>query len=90
MNHLTIKFQGNEYLLIGGDMKRGGPIATREQFRAFTPSHSFLSATGDIMQRGTKIGHRDEIEVVGPAENVEYANADDVWQAVTDPKSKGY
>lgn len=88
--HLEVEFQGNKYLLIGGSVERGGPIATREQYSNFTVSFAFLNDNGDVMQRGKKIGHRDDIKVIGPAENVKYPALGDVLQALTDPASKGY
>lgn len=88
--HLEIKFQGNDYLLIGGDVQRGGPIATRDQFRTFAVSHAFLCDNGDVMARGRKIGHLNEIEVVGPAADVQQPTVDDMVAALEDLKGKGW
>ena len=56
-----IRFQGNEYLLIG-DFACGGPLATEEQYRNMSPSYAFLMPDGVVMRYGDSIGHRDEIE----------------------------
>lgn len=69
MNSLEklIRFQGGEYFLIG-DLERGGPIATREQYENGQCSYAHLQSDGAVMRFGDSIGHRDEIEVIGEAE----------------------
>ena len=60
----NIRFQGQEYLLIG-DMENGGPIATKEQFENFECSYAYLMPSGVVMRFRDSIGHRDEIEIIG-------------------------
>ena len=67
MTEKVIRFQGKEYLLLG-DLERGGPIATREQYENGQCSYAQLQADGTVMRFRDSIGHRDEIEVVGECE----------------------
>jgi hypothetical protein len=67
MTEKVIRFQGSEYLLIG-DLERGGPIATKEQYENGQCSYAHLNADGTVMRFGDSIGHRDEIEVIGETE----------------------
>ena len=84
-----IRFQGNEYLLIGGDLERGGAIATQQAFRNFEPSYAHLKRDGTIWRYGDTIGHRDEIEVIGEtkAEEADIFTALDV---MTSPNMGGW
>lgn len=71
-----IKFKDRDDLyLIGGDLERGGAIATRDQFLGFHESYAHLLASGDILRYGTTIGHRDEITVLGEVDLLERARA---------------
>jgi hypothetical protein len=88
--YLSIKFQGNDYLLIGGTMETGGAIATREQFAAFTPSYAVLTRNGEVKRYGETIGKRADIEVVGPAEDVATPSFDTVVETLLDPQAKGF
>ena len=64
MSEKVIRFQGNEYLLIG-DMAHGGSIATKEQFENGECSYAYLKPDGTVMRFGDSIGHRDEITEIG-------------------------
>lgn len=63
----TIKFKGEDYLLVG-DMIEGGPIATLEQYENGRCSYAHLYENGDIIRFGELIGNRNEIEVTGEIE----------------------
>jgi hypothetical protein len=67
MAEKVIRFQGTEYLLIG-DLEKGGPIATREQYESGACSYAHLQPDGTVMRFRDSIGHRDEIEVIGECE----------------------
>lgn len=67
MAEKVIRFQGAEYLLIG-DLERGGPIATKEQYENGQCSYAQLKPDGSVWRFRDTIGHRDEIEVIGECE----------------------
>jgi len=58
-NH-EILFHGKEYLLIG-DLKRGGPIATKEQYENGEISFAYLKPSGMIARFDKWIGKREDI-----------------------------
>jgi hypothetical protein len=60
---LKVMFKGNQYLLIGGNIKRGGPIATKEQFDNFECSFAYLHPDGNISRFGAIIGTRNDLSV---------------------------
>jgi hypothetical protein len=64
-----IRFKGEEYIIVGGDLETGGAVATREQYRNFDPSyaHYFVDGpdAGKVMRYGTEIGTKEDIEVIG-------------------------
>lgn len=74
MKEKVIRFQGAEYLLIG-DLERGGPIATKEQYENGECSFALLKSDGSVWRFRDTIGHRDEIEVVGEYETRQGAAA---------------
>ena len=59
---MKIRFQGKEYLLITEDIKKGGAIATNEQYENFTGSYAHLFRDGTILQHGEIIGSIEDIE----------------------------
>jgi len=59
-----IRFQGREFLLIGGDT-----IATEEAYCNGFMSHAHLFEDGTIKQLGRKIGTREDIEILGPLDH---------------------
>jgi len=63
----TMKFQGDDYLLIGS-MEKGGAIATKEQYENGQCSYAHLMPDGAVIRFCQVIGHRDEIEVTGECE----------------------
>jgi hypothetical protein len=65
MSIQKIKFQGNEYLLVG---ETSGAIATEEQYSGFAPSFAHLFPDGRIMRYGTQIGTRADVEFLGPVD----------------------
>lgn len=58
--HPTVRFQGNEYLLIG-DLDSGGPLATREQYTAGECSFAHLFPDGRILRFGEQIGTQADL-----------------------------
>jgi len=60
-----IKFQDNEYLLIGDDIETGGAIATQEEWDNFAENYAHLFRDGRILRYGAEIGTREDIEVLG-------------------------
>ena len=84
-----IKLNGKEYLLVGGDLERGGAIATREQFENFECSYAHLMESGEIKRFGEVIGHRSDIEVVGDCDDAEPGLVG-VIETLIDPLSKGW
>ena len=62
-----IRFQGNEYLLIG-TLEEGGPITTKEQFENGECSYAHLDIDGTIKRYRVVIGTRDEITLIGECE----------------------
>lgn len=64
MSNLKVRFQNKEYVL-SGTLENGGPIATPEQMRTFSPSFAHLFSSGKIMRHGGQIGTRDDLEVIG-------------------------
>jgi len=80
-----IRLFGNDYVLVG-DLETGGAISTVEQLENFECSFAHLKSNGDIMRFQTKIGTRDDIELVG--EDVEIkikADAEKVLESMFDP-----
>lgn len=65
--YTKIKFQGNDYLLIG-DVESGGAIATKEQFENGTVSYAYLCADGKVRRYLKVIGLIEEIEFYEPVE----------------------
>lgn len=65
-DHLRVRFQDAEYILVGGDLTKGGPIATPDAFANFRVSYAHLMPDGIIRRYGAQIGTRDDIEVLGP------------------------
>ncbi len=64
---IRIRFQGNEYLLIG-TLDEGGAIATKEQYESFACSHAHLCEDGNIRSFHEVIGGREDIEIIGECE----------------------
>ncbi len=56
-----IVFQGNDYIIVAGDLETGGPIATEEQYENFECSFAHLFPNGDVLRFQEKIGTRDDI-----------------------------
>lgn len=56
-----IKFQGNDYLLIG-ETPREGAIATPEQYGNFDISYAHLFPDGRVMRHKQQIGNREDIQ----------------------------
>ena len=76
MSKFRIRFQGEEYLLIG-DIESGGGITTEKAFKRFKEnlvlsntirlgeeSYAHLYPTGRILRFGKQIGNRDDIEII--------------------------
>lgn len=61
---LRIRFQKRTYVL-DGDLRSGGPIATRYQYRHGLCSFAHLFKDGAIKQFGKQIGTRDDLKVLG-------------------------
>lgn len=59
-----IKFQGEDYVLIGG------AITTPERFKNGIVSHAHLNSAGQIMQYGEQIGIKSDIEFLEEIENI--------------------
>ena len=66
--HLRIRFANQEFILVGGDLARGGAITTPEDYAAFQPSFAHLFEDGTIMRYHQQIGTREDIEVLGECE----------------------
>jgi hypothetical protein len=81
MSEKVIRFQGREYLLVG-DLERGGPIATRQQYESFECSYAQLKRDGSVWRFGDTIGHRDEIEIVGEVETEVKAGLEKVFDTI--------
>lgn len=64
MADLLIRFQGEEFLLIG-NLEEGGAVATVEQFENGVCSHAHLFEDGLVMRLGEQIGSVLDIEVIG-------------------------
>lgn len=60
---IRVKFRGKLYLLIG-DMKKGGAIATDDQYENFDTSFAHLMENGEILRFGVVIGKRSDLKVV--------------------------
>lgn len=58
---MRIKFQGQEFLLIG-DKETGGAIATQEAYENFDPSFAHLFPDGRILRHKSQIGTLKDIE----------------------------
>ena len=67
--NLVIRFQGNEYLLIGGNLDEGGPIATRYEWESGELNYAALCEDGKVRRFMEVIGTVDEIEVLGREES---------------------
>lgn len=63
----VIRFQKNEYLLIG-NVKEGGAICTREQFKNGEASFAHLFADGLIRRYNSVIGSLSDLEIIGEEE----------------------
>jgi hypothetical protein len=61
-----IRFQGNEYILVGHLLH--GAIATEEQYKNGRPSYAHACRDGKLRRYGKVIGSVSEIEVVGEVE----------------------
>lgn len=66
----VVRFQGNEYLLIGvkpGGLSRGvgAPLATKEQYENGHQSFAHLSENGFIQRRRVRIGSIEDLEPAG-------------------------
>lgn len=64
-----IRFQGQEYLLIGDSLETGGAIATAEQYAAGECSYAHLFPDGRVMRFRQVIGSVEDIELIGKAES---------------------
>jgi hypothetical protein len=62
MEDIKIRFEGQEYLLIGD--KTDGAIATREQFENFDLSYAHLFSDGKIRRFNVVIGTLEDIEFI--------------------------
>lgn len=59
-----IRFQGNEYLLIGE--ADSGAIATEEQWNNFALNYAHLREDGKVCRFGVVIGTIEDIELLEP------------------------
>ena len=57
-----IELFGESYLLLG-DLKSGGPIATKEQYENFECSYAHLKPNGNIYRFNKIIGTKDDIKL---------------------------
>lgn len=73
-----IRFQGQEFFLIGG------AIATKEQYENGKCSYAHLMPNGEILRFGVQIGSRKDIEFLGEEElNPRLVN---IITAIADPE----
>lgn len=66
--HSKIRFQGNDYILIG-DIEEGGAIATEAQYENGECSYAHLCTDGLIRRFRQVIGRLEDLEFVGTSEN---------------------
>ena len=66
-----IRFQGEEYLLIG---ETDGAIAKQEDYRHGRCSYAHLFPNGEVMRFKKQIGTIGDIEFLGDAEATEFAD----------------
>ena len=67
MKHPKVRFQGNEYLLIG-DLESGGPIATQGAYENGEVSYAHLGCDGVIRRYCQEIGTKDDLEFIGESD----------------------
>ncbi len=63
----TIRFKGNDYLLIG-NLQDGGAIATQDDFEHGRCSFAHLCPDGSVKRFTEVVGDREDIEVTGDCE----------------------